>query len=190
MKRPRLLLPLALLAFLYGASGITSGWMMIIGLSSSHDRYLSAIRNETSIPDAQRPIVERSAETLWSRRGALIPLAAGGILAATLVLFGAARTLRRGPRSAWGRSAWQLGALLGVPTAALEGVTSWLHARDLTRSIADLSDPVSQQVRQLAPMSDRLLLAQAALTALYLGGVALYLNGEAVKRWAGTTVED
>jgi hypothetical protein len=187
-------LPLALLGFLYGGVGVVSSWVTIAALTSPHDQFISGTRDnaghmfgsspQLGTEDDQRRLAEREAEVLWSRRNSLIPLAVGSIIASTLILLGARRSLRKSPRTAWGCSAWQLGALLGLPCVALDGVIAFLRSRELLTVIASATDPLSKQLRDMAPLLDRLMIGQAAMTTLYLVAVALYLQSAGVKRWA------
>jgi hypothetical protein len=192
VTRPRFLLPLALLGFLYGGVNVVYSWATVLALTTPHDQFISASTTtdhtfslvpQVGTEDDQRRMAGRTAEVFWSRRNALIPLAFGNIIASTLLLLGAGRTLRKSPRSAWGRSAWQLGALLGLPCVVLAGVISFLSSRDLLAAIASASDPLSKQLRDMAPQSDPVVIGQAAMTMLFLGAVALYLQSDAVKRW-------
>jgi hypothetical protein len=172
VTRPRFLLPLALIAFLYGGVGVVSSWGTIAMLTTPHDELISAMREshgsvfpflaQVGTEDDQRRMAEREAEVLWARRNALIPLSVCNIIACTLILLGAMRSLRKNARTAWGCSAWQLGALLAIPCAVLDCLLSALCAREVLAAIAGATDPVSKQLREMA----------------------LYLQSAGVKRWA------
>jgi hypothetical protein len=199
VTRPRLLLPLALVALLYGAIGIVVAWTVIGTVSIDHDQLVSAMResgaSDRAIPgfdpklgtkEEQLQLAQREAEALWSRRGVLIPLSIANLIAATLIVIGAARVLRRGTSRAWGRSAWQLGTMLSLPCVALACIVGVLYTHDLLAAVADLHDPMSQQLREGAPLFDLAMVGLAALPAICLAGVALYLRSAAVMRWVGT----
>jgi hypothetical protein len=193
VKRPSFLLPLALLSFLYAGIGVIASWGQIAMLTAPHDEIIKAVRESsgslfTLVPQVgteedQRRFAERDAEVIWARRNAIIPLSVCHIIACTLILLGAGRSLRKSPRAAWGCSAWQLGALLALPCAALDGVISILCSREQLASMANATDPVSKLFREMAPHADRPLIGQAALVMLFLGSLALYLQSAAVKRW-------
>ena len=176
---------------------MTLAWSTLLVLSGSHDRFVSAMTRDAGAnlglqpgdgsADDQRRLVERKAEALWSRRRVLLPLSATTGISASLVLFGAAALFLRGRgRSGWGRAAWQLGAAIGLPCLVLETVVGYLHSRDLLAAIADLHDPLSEQLRRMVPDRDRLSVVLAAVQAAYLVGTALYLRSRRVVGWATT----
>jgi hypothetical protein len=116
----------------------------------------------------------------------LVPLAIVNAIAATLVLLGTARVLaRKSERKDWGRSAWQLGLLIGLPCLALETLTGAASARELVAAIANQHDVLSEQLRSSAPLW--FLFAQAAATAVYLLGGAAYLSSKGVRDYCATS---
>src|SRR5688572_25258745 len=176
---------LAFFTFLYGAMGILSAWSTAVALSSSEDRFVAAVRKDAGrmlglklgTAAEQERIAERKARALWSRRRVLLPLAGATAIASLLLVLGAARAVARGGRhAAWGRSAWQLGALVGLPAMVLESLVGWAHSRDLQGAIADLHDPLAEQLRAVLPMRDTILIGQVVVLGLFLGGTARYLG--------------
>jgi hypothetical protein len=191
-RRPRALVALAFFTFLYATMGLLGAWSTAVALSSSEDQFIAAARKETGpklgfklgTPAEQERIAERMAKAFWSRRRVRLPLAGATAIASLLLLLGAARAVARGGRhAAWGRSAWQLGALVGLPAMVLESLVSWVHSRDLQQAIADLHDPLAEQLRTILPMRDAILIGQVVVLGLFLGGVARYLGSKTVVRY-------
>jgi len=179
--------------FLYGTMGTITAWSTIVTLTGSHDRFISAVERDAGrvfgiekdlgTKEQLEKVATRKGEALWSRRGVLVPLAGAGAISAFLILLGSLRTVARSGRRAWGRAAWQLGALVGLPCVAVETAVGFLHSRDLIEAVADLNDPLSQQLRSLLPARDTMVFAQAAIAVLYLVAAAAYLNTERVRRY-------
>ena len=193
-RRPRLLVALALVGFLYGVIGLITAWSTVVALTGSHDRFTSAVRTDPArmlglpqtlgTPAEQARVADRKADALWARRGVLLPLAGINAITALLVLLGLSRTMARGGKNArWGRSAWQLGALVGLPCLAMETLVAWLHSRDLIAAISALHDPLADMLRELLPMRDHIVLGQALVVGVYLAGTAWYLTTQAVARY-------
>lgn len=191
--RPRLLVVLALLGFFYAAIGCITGWSSVITFTSPHERFTSAMQHEAGhmpdlpqtlgTPDQLERVALRKAEALWSRRGVLLPMAIASIVTSTLMLFGIGGAVMR--RLAWGRSAWQLSALLALVGVALEGAFGFVHSRDLVRAVAGLDDPLSLQLPSLLPMRDAMVVTQALVSVAYLAGTAVYLSSARVMRYCG-----
>jgi hypothetical protein len=190
-RRPRLLLPLGLVGYVYGVVGLIISWSTVTALAGSQDRFLDAVGKDPArvlgIPsdlgtsDERQRAALRNAQALWSRRQVLLPLAGINAIASILVLLGVARTIpKRSRRAGWGRSAWQLGLLIWLPCLALDTIVAALQSRELLAALADLHDPVADQLRAMLALRSRFVLAQAGLSALYLAGTAAYLSTRTV----------
>ena len=197
-KRPRLLLPLGGIGYVYAVIGLIIAWSTVTALAGSEDRFLSAVRKdparvlgvspELGTADDRQRVAERDAQTLWSRRRVLLPLAGMNAIASLLVLLGVTRALsRRSRRAGWGRSAWQLGLVVWIPCLALDTVVASLQTRELLAAIAELHDPVAEQLRGALLQRSTFVIAQAALSATYLVGAALYLSTRAVVAYCRDT---
>jgi hypothetical protein len=190
-RRPRLLLPLGLVSYVYAVIGLIIAWSTVTALGGTEDRFQSAVAKDPAqvlgIPadlgtseDRQR-VALRNAQTLWSRRQVLLPLAGVNAIASLLVLLGVARAIpRRSRRAGWGRSAWQLGLLIWLPCLALDTVVASLQTRELLAALVDLHDPVAEHVRGALATRSGFVLAQAGLSVLYLAGTAAYLSTRGV----------
>jgi hypothetical protein len=186
-----LLLPLGLVGYVYAVIGLIIAWSTVTALGGSQDRFLAAVSQDPArvlgvssdlgTSDDRQRVAMRNAQALWSRRQVLLPMAGVNAIASMLVLLGVARAIpRRSRRAGWGRSAWQLGLLIWLPCLVLDSVVASLQTRELLAALADLHDPVAEQVRDTLALRGRFVLAQAALSALYLAGTAAYLSTRAV----------
>lgn len=186
-----MLVLLAGLGFFYGSITCVLSWSTLVALAGSHGAFISAVRQDGSrmveVPkqlgstdDVQR-LAERKAEALWSRRGVFIPLAVANAVLSSLMLLGIAGAVSR--RLAWGRSAWRFAALVSLVAVAMEGVANYVHARDLIQAVADLHDPLSEQIRQLLPANDVMLGLRLLLEVGFLLVSAAYVSTQAVVRY-------
>jgi hypothetical protein len=192
-RRPRLIVPLGVVGYLCAVIGLTVAWSSARGLLGSHDHFVSARKDPTLVlgvpkdlgtSDERVRIAERGAETLWSRRGVLLPLAGMNAIASLLVLFGAARVVSpRSRKARWGRSAWQLGVLLWLPYIGVSAVVTRLRTQELLTAIADLHDPVAEWLRAILAQAGSYALAQDGLSVAFAALTAAYLATQKVTRY-------
>jgi hypothetical protein len=121
------------------------------------------------------------AEAMWSRRGVFIPLAIANAVLSSVMLLAIAAAMSR--RLAWGGSAWQFAALLSIVSVAMDAVVNDVHSRDLVQAVADLHDPLSEQLRQLVAASDVTLAVRSGLEVMFLLSTATYLSRPAALRY-------
>ena len=191
--RPRLLVVLAVIGFLYGTLGIVTALSSFVTLTGSHDAFTAEVRRQADklVPKAEpgKPTDElatvavRKAEALWTRRGVLLPLAAGNLIASILVVLGCSRIWRaEGPdlRRSWARSAWQLGCLVGLPLLALQTLVEIAHARDLAAAVSDLTGPFATSLKDVQ-LATAVVWLRTSIVAIYLLGAAAYLDGAPVR---------
>ncbi|MEO6955044.1 MAG: hypothetical protein ABI321_24805 [Polyangia bacterium] len=191
--RPRLLVVLAVIGFLYGTLGIVTSLSSFVTLTGSHDAFTAEVKRQADklVPQAEagKPTDElatvalRKAEALWTRRGVLLPLAGGNLIVSVLILLGCSRIWSaddpRG-RRAWARSAWQLGCLVGLPLLGLQTLVEIAHAKDLAAAVTDLTGPFATSLKDVA-LSSAVVWMRTSIVATYLLGAAAYLNGPAVR---------
>lgn len=200
--RPRLLVVLAVIGFLHGTLGIVTALSSFVTLTGSHDAFTAEVRRQADklVPKAEpgKPTDElatvavRKAEALWTRRGVLLPLAAGNLIASILVVLGCSRIWRPdspdrpdgGRRRSWARSAWQLGCLVGLPLLALQTLVEIAHARDLAAAVSDLTGPFATSLKDV-PLATAVVWLRTSIVATYLLGAAAYLNGRPVRAFTG-----
>ncbi len=195
--RPRLLVLLAVLSFLYATLGLVTALASLATLTGSHDAFTSEVRRQADKlvlkPEAGKPVpgdelstvATRKAEALWTRRGQVLPLAGASLIACMLVTLGVTRIW--GPamaRRAWGRSAWQLGCLVSLPIIAMQTLVELAHTRDLAAAIADLSGPFATSLKDVQ-LASAVVWLRSSVAATFALGVAAYLNGRPVRAYTG-----
>lgn len=191
---------LAVVSLLIGILTITTATSTLLAFTGSRDAftkgvvesdaklYLPMIADGDKAVEAKNhadlePISTRKAQTLWDRRNVLLPLAGIGLIVGVLLTLGAPRATWGAPtRRTWGRSAWQLGAMLGVLAEGLEAVASRAESRDLAAKIADLGSPLAMQLRAISETWMPVLLQ--AVAALLLASAAIYLSGADARAFA------
>jgi hypothetical protein len=193
-RAPRLLVVLALLGVVLGAHGLYGALGDALLLLSKRDDFVrlrikqrlkppAADKNALSPPpatqEAVRELVEREAELEYARRNVLLPLAAMGLILATLLFLGCARALRG---EAWGLSAWTLAATLAIPYHVLDafGTQSLLYA--LHESARGVAGPLgAMRLGEVRLLSMQHLFG-TVLGLTYYAACALYLRRPAVLR--------
>ena len=192
--RPRLLVVLAVLSFLYATLGLVTALASFATLTGSHDAFSSEVRRQADklvpAPEAGKPVDElstvatRKAEALWTRRGQVLPLAGASLIACVLITLGATRIWRPAPERAWGRSAWQLGCLVLLPIIGMQTLVELAHAKDLAAAITDLNGPFATSLKDV-PLASAVVWLRSSVAATFALGVAAYLNSQTVRTYTG-----
>ncbi len=182
---------LAWFGLLLGSFGSLYGLASAAPFFASHDAFVSGRRADVEQqlagkppddPERQRAVttVERAAEALYARRGAIIPLAILNFVLSMMLFVACGRALRRLPSAL---SLWVLAAALSVPYTILDGALSWLQGRDLEVVFRDLGDPlgvIGLKMRNL------MTLFKAALEILYFVVCVVYLRRPDLQRLFST----
>lgn len=201
-QRPRALFVAAFLSVALGTLLNANAFSMLSYYLGSRDAFSTNVRDAdaqlfSKLVDDHDPkaaaadraeldaISERRASTLWSRRNALVPLGIWELIVGSLVLLGALRAAWGSSAGrSWGRSTWQLGAIIGVPYEVLEGLTSRAETHDLAARLQDLHSPFAEQLKSMAGTVAPMLV-QVAL-AFFFVGLAGYLSTRSVKSFTET----
>jgi hypothetical protein len=99
-----------------------------LNASPSPGPSLSPSPSPTSSLLPNRAPAEQAAETLYSQRGVVLPLAAMDVIISLLLLFGCLRALRG---DAWGLSAWSIACLVTIPYELLNAVVLMHQSHEL-----------------------------------------------------------
>jgi hypothetical protein len=173
-QRPALFYILAAFGLVLGAFGGMSSVSNGLSLLMTRDEYVSASREtaEKLAPPAQDDLlklVERQADTLYSRRNVALPLAAMNFILSTLLFLGCGRAMRG---QAWGWSAWQLAATASNPYTILAGAFALVQAREL-QSVLEPSLLLIQRLWAEV---------KTAFELVYFVTVSLYLRRPAIRQ--------
>jgi hypothetical protein len=111
---------------------------------------------------AREKLPKQVAETLYARRGVILPLAGINLILSTLLLFGCLRAWRG---TAWGLQAWTLTCVASIPYQVLNAASVALQTRDLAPFFGESMRP-----------NMTLALLWMILCILYYGGCLVYLR--------------
>jgi hypothetical protein len=196
LKRLPFLTVLAWMGLILGSFGSLYGLASAAPFFVSHDAFVAGRRADVEQQLAGKPptdpervraveTVERAAEALYARRGAIIPLAILNFVLSMMLFVGCGRALRRLPSAL---SLWVLAAALSVPYTVLDGALGLLQARDLEVVFRDVGDPlgvIGLKMRNLVT------LFKAALEVSYFTICVIYLRRPELQRaFAATTTEE
>ena len=190
-KRPASLTALAWIGLFLGMFGSLYGLASATPYFSSRDAFVEQRRADVerqlsgrppADPERQQAVqtVERAADAIYARRGAIIPLSLLNFVLSMMLFVGCGRALRRMPGAL---SLWALAAALSIPYTGLDAVLGWLQTRDLDLIFRDANDALGLiGIR----MRNLLTLFKAGIEIVYFAICVVYLRRPELKRLFST----
>jgi hypothetical protein len=189
LKKPALFKVLAIFGLILGGFGSLYSFASSMPLLSSRDQYVAIYREAAEKQSAVVPtpalrdelvhMYERQADTVYSRRGVQLPLAAMNIILSMLLFAGCTRALRG---QGWGLSAWTMAALASIPYTVLDVAFSVVQARDLSAVFRETAGPMGLLSTSWLTIQTMLTMLKATAELLYFGACLLYLRTAQIRK--------